>query len=51
MTRKLMMAALALAWATNVTAAGGRIDVERRGGYGLHPCGIDPNKTGKIVTS
>ncbi len=111
MTRKLMMAVLALAWAINVTAAGDtpqnvaregmslrakiaktckvagpiakadipvlllyggqdqtvppelntelfiprfkaagwRIDVERRGGYGHHPCGLDPNKTGKIV--
>ena len=29
--------------------AGGRIDVEKRGGFGHHPHGVDPNKTARIV--
>ena len=34
---------------TRFKAAGGQIDVDKRGGFGHHPHGVDPNKTGKIV--
>ena len=31
-------------------AAGGEIEVERRDGFGHHPHGLDPDKTGRIVS-
>ena len=34
---------------TRFKAAGGKIGVDKRGGFGHHPHGVDPNKTGKIV--
>ena len=36
-------------FAARFKAAGGRIDVEKRGGFGHHPHGVDPNKTARIV--
>jgi pimeloyl-ACP methyl ester carboxylesterase len=36
-------------FAARFKAAGGRIDVEKRGGFGHHPHGVDPNKTDRIV--
>ena len=34
---------------TRFKAAGGKIGVDKRGGFGHHPHGVDPNKTGTIV--
>ena len=36
-------------FAARFKAAGGRIDVEKRGAFGHHPHGVDPNKTARIV--
>lgn len=36
-------------FAPRFKAAGGKISVDKRGGFGHHPHGVDPNKTGKIV--
>ena len=36
-------------FAARFKAAGGRIEVVKRGGFGHHPHGVDPNKTDTIV--
>ena len=38
-----------VASATNVMVAVGKVSVDKRGGFGYHPHGVDPNKADKIV--